>query len=59
MKINLYYLLELLENNQKYIFLKGGKGGLGNSHFKSSTNQAPKTIYKWRSFRRAMDMVIS
>ena len=35
-------LLELLENNQKYIFLKGGKGGLGNSHFKSSTNQAPR-----------------
>ncbi len=33
---------ELLENNQKYIFLKGGKGGLGNSHFKSSTNQAPR-----------------
>ena len=35
-------LLELLENKQKYIFLKGGKGGLGNSHFKSSTNQAPR-----------------
>ena len=35
-------LVELLENNQKYIFFKGGKGGLGNSHFKSSTNQAPR-----------------
>ena len=35
-------LFELLDNNQKYIFLKGGKGGLGNSHFKSSTNQAPR-----------------
>ena len=35
-------LAELLENDQKYIFLKGGKGGLGNSHFKSSTNQAPR-----------------
>ena len=35
-------LVELLENNQKHIFLKGGKGGLGNSHFKSSTNQAPR-----------------
>ncbi len=35
-------LVELLQNNQKYILLKGGKGGLGNSHFKSSTNQAPR-----------------
>ena len=35
-------LIDLLENNQKYSFLKGGKGGLGNSHFKSSTNQSPK-----------------
>ena len=35
-------LAELFENNQKYIFLKGGRGGLGNSHFKSSTNQAPR-----------------
>ncbi len=35
-------LVDLVENNQKYVFLKGGKGGLGNSHFKSSTNQAPK-----------------
>ncbi len=35
-------LAELLENNQRYVFLKGGKGGLGNSHFKSSTNQAPR-----------------
>ena len=35
-------LVDLVENNQKYIFLKAGKGGLGNSHFKSSTNQAPR-----------------
>ena len=35
-------LADLIENNQKHIFLKGGKGGLGNSHFKSSTNQAPR-----------------
>ena len=35
-------LADLIENNQKHIFLKGGKGGLGNSHFKSSTNQSPR-----------------
>ena len=35
-------LLDLIENNQKHIFLKGGRGGLGNTHFKSSINQAPR-----------------
>ncbi|MBI04901.1 MAG: GTPase ObgE [Pelagibacteraceae bacterium] len=37
---------ELLDNNTKFTFLKGGKGGLGNSHFKSSTNQAPRRFTK-------------
>ncbi len=44
-------LAELLENNQKYIFLKGGKGGLGNSHFKSSTNQAPRQFTNGESLK--------
>ena len=35
-------LAELLKKNQKHILILGGKGGLGNSHFKSSTNQAPR-----------------
>ena len=35
-------LVELLKKNQKHILIFGGKGGLGNSHFKSSTNQAPR-----------------
>lgn len=36
---------ELLDINQKLVVAKGGKGGLGNTHFKSSTNRAPrKTI---------------
>ena len=34
-------LLDLVEEGQKVKFLKGGKGGLGNVHFKSSTNQRP------------------
>lgn len=33
--------LEIL-NDSKYLLLKGGKGGLGNIHFKSSTNRAPR-----------------
>jgi len=32
---------EILEDGQEVIWLSGGKGGLGNSHFKSPTNQAP------------------
>ncbi|MCR4940991.1 MAG: GTPase ObgE [Treponemataceae bacterium] len=28
--------------DEQLLFLKGGKGGWGNMHFKSSTNQAPK-----------------
>ncbi|MGP1560766.1 MAG: GTPase ObgE [Helicobacteraceae bacterium] len=34
-------LLDLTSNNQKTLFLKGGKGGLGNARFKSATNQRP------------------
>ncbi len=32
-----------LETEGRYVFLKGGNGGWGNVHFKSSTNQAPRT----------------
>ncbi len=34
-------LYDLLENDKSILFLKGGKGGLGNWHFRSSTNQRP------------------
>jgi len=34
-------LAELSNNNQKHTLANGGKGGLGNTHFKSSTNQTP------------------
>ncbi|WP_313027785.1 GTPase ObgE [Soonwooa sp.] len=33
---------EILEDGQEIIIMKGGKGGLGNEHFKSSTNQTPR-----------------
>ncbi|MFQ3576268.1 MAG: GTPase ObgE [Cytophagales bacterium] len=32
---------EITEHGQKVVVTKGGRGGLGNDHFKSSTNQAP------------------
>ena len=34
-------LLDLVEDGQKVLFLKGGKGGKGNWHFKSASNQRP------------------
>jgi len=33
---------EITEEGQEYIATPGGRGGLGNDHFKSSTNQAPR-----------------
>lgn len=39
-------LAELLTDGEEHIILKGGKGGKGNTHFKTSTNQAPRTAEK-------------
>ncbi len=33
---------EILEEGQEVILVSGGRGGLGNSHFKTSTNQSPE-----------------
>lgn len=33
--------IEILEDGQEFILLKGGRGGLGNSNFKTATNQTP------------------
>lgn len=35
-------IADFTETGQKILLAKGGDGGLGNAHFKSSTNQAPK-----------------
>ncbi|MEL6556660.1 MAG: GTPase ObgE [Bacteroidota bacterium] len=34
-------LVEILEHDQEVILTPGGRGGLGNSNFKSATNQSP------------------
>lgn len=36
-------LMEITEDGQEAILTKGGRGGRGNTHFKSSTNQTPRT----------------
>ena len=35
-------LVELLEHGQRELLAKGGDGGFGNLHFKSSTNRSPR-----------------
>lgn len=35
-------LAEITEDGQQHILIEGGRGGLGNTHFKSSTNQTPR-----------------
>lgn len=34
-------ITELINDGDEFILVQGGKGGLGNTHFKTSTNQAP------------------
>lgn len=35
-------LFEIVDHDNEKILVKGGRGGLGNTHFKSPTNQTPK-----------------
>ena len=35
-------LFEITEDGQEEILVRGGRGGLGNTHFKSSTHQTPR-----------------
>ncbi len=36
------FLCEVKEDGQEIVLLKGGRGGLGNWHFRTATNQAPR-----------------
>ena len=35
-------LFEVTEHEEEVIMVAGGRGGLGNSHFKTATNRAPR-----------------
>ena len=60
-------LADMILKDQKIILAVGGKGGLGNSNFKSSTNQAPRRFtyggdidekYLWLSLKLFADIGI-
>ncbi|MDR2854462.1 MAG: GTPase ObgE [Prevotellaceae bacterium] len=36
------FLYEIIEDKEEYILLKGGRGGLGNWHFRTATKQTPR-----------------
>ena len=36
------FLFEITKHGESQVLMKGGRGGLGNDHFKSSTNQTPR-----------------
>jgi GTP-binding protein len=36
------FLCEIIDDGQETILVKGGRGGLGNWHFRTSTNQTPR-----------------
>lgn len=36
------YLFEITEHDESHILIPGGRGGQGNNHFKSPTNQTPR-----------------
>jgi len=36
------FLFEITQHGERKILMHGGRGGLGNDHFKSSTNQTPR-----------------
>ncbi|MCB1529795.1 MAG: GTPase ObgE [Rhodospirillales bacterium] len=48
-------LFDMTDAGQSVLFLKGGDGGFGNAHYKSSTNQAPrKSTPGWPGEERAV-----
>jgi GTP-binding protein len=54
-------MLELLTPGQKVLLAKGGDGGFGNLHFKSSTNRAPRQRtngYPGQAFKLRLELKV-
>ena len=50
-------IMDFTDNQAEFVFLKGGNGGWGNVHFKSSVNQAPRKAMPGKSGQSARLMV--
>ena len=50
-------LFEITENGEEQILVKGGRGGLGNSNFKNSINQAPRYAQPGEDYQEAWQIL--
>lgn len=46
-------IFEITEDGEEQILVKGGRGGLGNNHFKTATNQAPRYAQPGEDYEEA------
>ena len=50
---------DLAQGGDRVLVARGGKGGLGNQHFKSSTNRSPRRATRTRSPSRVRSPIVS
>ncbi len=48
------FLCDVTRDGEKVLLLKGGRGGLGNTHFKTATNQAPRYAQPGEPYQERM-----
>lgn len=48
------FLCDVTRDGEKVLLLKGGRGGQGNTHFKTATNQAPRYAQPGEPFQERM-----